>query len=229
LIVRALRLVWRRFPLYCAAVAVTIGAQALVVFGWHGTHALEYASFTIPPLLTTLVYAFAWADVKPEPTPAPAIWERILERSWAVIAIDLVTTIVTSFGLGSLLSADPIDILAGIGILGLSATLIFADVSATVDAMPWWWILLGSFWRSVRATWQGPTLFRALTLVALELLVFGMQLTLQGWLTTLHVAKAEFWSQVPLSALTVPPLAALTMLVYHDATGSQADAGEKAS
>jgi hypothetical protein len=208
--------------LYAAATAFVIGAQALIVFVWRIPHGLEYSGFVLPPLLTTLVYAFVWADSAEEPQPAASIWERVLERAWAVIVIDLLLTILINTGLIAILAQDPIDIVLGIVILVVAAPLVFADTSATVDEMPVWWLLPGAFWRSVRAA-RGPAYLRAIAILALILLSGLVQKPLFDWMQAAHIADAEFWSEVPLNAITVTPIAALTALVYRDATRKTAN------
>jgi hypothetical protein len=205
--------VWRRFRLYAAATVVAIGLEGLI-----------YAGFVIPPLLTTLVYAFVWADGDAEPPGLGAIWERVLERSWAVLVVDLVTSLILAFAQSYILAGDALEMLTGFALFGVSASLVFADTSATVDAMPVWWMLPGAFWRSVQASMRGPTLPRAIVILGLVLLVALLQAQLYDLLQRTHVAAAEFWSQVPLEAASVPPIAALTALVYRDATRTKVDA-----
>jgi hypothetical protein len=203
--------------LYAAATACVIGAQALVVFVWRVPFGIAYSGFVLPPLLTTLVYAFVWADSDDTPQTAASTWERVLERAWAVIIIDLVLTILINTGIGGIVAQDPVDVVLGVVILVIAAPLVFADASATVDAMPVWWLLPGAFWRSVRAA-RGPAYLRAIAILALVLLSSLVQKPLFDWMQAAHVAYAEFWSEVPLNAITVAPIAALTALVYRDAT-----------
>jgi hypothetical protein len=208
---------WRRMPLYAGASALLIGVQALVVLVWHVPHGLIYSSLLLPPLLTTLVYAFVWADTEEERPAAASTWERVLERSWAVIIIDLGVGYVQGSGVNGIASSDPFEIVSGIAILVLTAPLVFVDVSATVDEMPVWWILPGAFWRGVRAIRSGSTYLRAVAIVAIGILTFLVQAPLMNWMQAAHLANAEFWAQVPIGTLTVPPIAALTALVYRDA------------
>ncbi len=171
----------------------------------------------LPPLLTTLVYAFVWSDSDEEPHANAATWERVLERAWAVIVIDLIFTILVGTGLRGIVTQDPLEIGIGIVILLLAAQLVFADTSATVDEMPVWWLVPGALWRSLR-TARGGVYLRAIAILALSLLSFLAQEPLFDWMQAMHVVNAEFWSEVPLNAITVPPIAALTALVYRDAT-----------
>jgi hypothetical protein len=221
--------VWRRFFLYAAGVLVVVGLEALVVFVWRVQYGIVYSGFVIPPLLTTLVYAFVWADVAETPPSAAATWERVLERSWAVIVIDLVLSIVQIAGVEGVQTGDPLQVMSGIALLIASAALIFADTSATVDDMPVWWTLPGAFWRGARAVRNGPVFLRAVAIVALGLLAYELQAAVFEWMKDAHISNAEFWSQIPIEAVTIPPIAALTALVYRDATAIQAQDDAQAS
>jgi hypothetical protein len=196
--------------------------QWLVIFVLRVPFGYQYSSNVVLPLLTTLVYAFTWADSDEAPQTAASAWERVLERSWAVIVLDLAVGLVQGIGWASVQVADPIDVSLGIVVLVVTAPLVFADVSATVDEMPVWWILPGAVWRAMRAA-RGTVYLRALALVALGLLVQLAQKPLYDVVAATHVANPEFWSQVPLYAIAVPPIAALTALVYRDATRKAAN------
>jgi hypothetical protein len=208
--------------LYAVATACVILIQWLVVFPFHVPFGYQYSTVVLLPLLTTLVYAFSWADSDESPQPATSTWERVLERSWAVIVLDLAVGLIQGTGIASIAAADPIDVSIGIVVLVVSAPLVFADTSATVDEMPVWWLLPGALWRGVRAA-RGAVYVRAIALVALGLLVQLVQKPLFDWMQSAHVANAEFWSQVPLNAITVAPIGALTALIYRDATREAAD------
>jgi hypothetical protein len=208
--------------LYAAATAVVIGAQALIVFVWRIPHGLDYSGFVLPPILTTLVYAFVWSDSDEAPQTAGSTWERVLERAWAVIVIDLLFSILVNTGLHGIALQDPIDVVLGIVILVVAVPLVFADTSATVDEMPVWWLLPGAFWRSLRAA-RGTVYLRAVAILALGLLALFAQQPLFDWMHHAEIANAEFWAAVPLNAITVTPIAALTALVYRDATRKPAN------
>lgn len=223
----ALRLVLRRFGLYAAATAGAIGLQALVAVVARVPHGTDLGSFIVPPILTTLVYAFVSADARREPVPARVVWERFLERAWAVIVIDFVLTYVAAIGLSGTASADPLDAIVGILAIGLSVVLVFADAAATVDDdVTVWSLIPRAFGRSLVGACRGPVFLRALAILALQLLVFALENQLYALLTHLHVSDAAFWSQVPLLTVAVLPLSALTVLVYLDATADRAAASD---
>ena len=164
-----------------------------------------------------------WADSDDVPQSAAATWERVLDRSWVVIVIDLIFTIFANDGLSAILSQDPLNVIVGTVILLISATLVFADTSGTVDDMPVWWLLPGAFWRSLRVA-RGTVYLRALAILCLELIQALAQVPLFDWMRELKIASPDFWSSVPLNAITLVPIAALTALVYRDATRKAPDA-----
>jgi len=209
--------------LYAGATACVMALQWIVVFGFHIQYGYEYSSAVLLPLLTTIAYAFTWADSDESPQTAASTWERVLERSWAVIVLDLGVGLVQGIGFASVRTGDPINLTLGIIVLVITAPLVFADTSATVDDMPVWWILPGAVWRAMRVA-RGPVYLRAVILVALAVVVDIAQRELFDRMHHAKIADADFWSQMPINALAVVPVAALTALVYRDAKHKAAKA-----
>lgn len=201
--------------------------QALVAIVWRVPHGTDLDSFIVLPILTTLVYAFAAADAGSEPVTAAAVWERFLERSWAVIVIDFVLAYVSAIGLSAGLSSEPLDMVAGMLVFGLSALLVFTDASATVDDdVTVWSVIPRAFLRSFQTSWRWPVFSRALAIFAIQLVVYALQNELYALLARRHVPEAAFWSQIPILTVVGVPLAALTVLVYLDATAARTDADQ---
>jgi len=222
-------MVWRRIALYTGAVAFAVCAQAVVVFALRVPNGIVYCGFVFAPLLTALVYACVWADTAQKRPPQMAVWERALERSWAVILIDLAVSFVQITGAGGFRTGDLSDAFIGLAILIMSATFVFADASATLDEMPVWWLVPGALWRSVQACLNGIVFGRAITIVALSIACGFLQDPIYALLQSAHVANADFWASIPLDDATVPPIAALTALVYRDATRPAGERGAEAS
>ncbi|HEY5425896.1 MAG TPA: hypothetical protein VIJ77_05035 [Candidatus Tumulicola sp.] len=223
----ALRLVLRRFPLFATATAIAIGLQALLAIVWRVPHAVLLGSFVVLPILTTLVYAFVAADTRPEPMPAAAAWERFLERSWAVVIIDFVLAYIGAIGLSGASSAAPVGAIVGILALGLSAALVFTDAAATVDDdVTVASVIPHAFVRGLTTAWRWPIFPRAIAIFSIQLIVYALENATFTLLQHRHVAEPEFWSQVPILTLVVPPLAALTGLVYLDANEAGANRNE---
>ncbi len=172
----------------------------------------------VPALLTALVYAFVWNDAREKPLPDRAAWERFLERAWAVIVIDFAAAYVASIGAAGTASADAAAIGVGIVAMIASVLILFADVAATVDDDGTVWSLVPrAFLKSAAVAFRPSVLVRAIAIFAFQLLILAAQESIQLALTGAHVPNAEVWSTVPLPTLLVPPVAALTLLVYRDA------------
>ena len=214
--------------IFAPAVAVAIALQALVALVWHVRQAVALDGFVATPILTTLVYVVVAADVRPqpedagEPRPAAPLWERFLERSWAVIAIDFALSYVLAFGLAGTASKHLADVFGGMAIVAVTALLFFADASATADDdLTPLSVVPQAFARSLAAAWQPAIFPRAFALLALQLVIVALQSAAYAFCVGAHVPNAEFWSQIPLLGITTVPLSALTMLVYLDATATR--------
>lgn len=204
-----------------------MGVQALVAVVWRIPHGADLDGAIVLPILTTLVYGFVAADARPEPAAASSVWERVLERSWAVIVIDFVVSYVTALGLAGSTSPNALDLIAGLSAFALSVLFVFADASATVDGdVGVLTVIPYGFVRSVQAAWRRPVLPRALAIFSIQLLVAAVQIALGALLQRGHVADALFWSEIPLLTVVVPPLSALTVLVYLDARAAPAQSAE---
>ena len=213
----SVRLTLRRWPLYSAAVVVAFGIQAAATFLWRSQAGIEVSSDVALPLLTALVYARVWGDSN-ENIPSQVVWERFLERAWAVIVIDFLVSWL--FERALVLGAAP-TIVEQLGVF-LAYTLvlfiIFADAGATIDdGVTVWSVIPLAIARSALVTLNPITFARALVLFCINVGVALAQFALYSALVHDRVGQALFWSTVPLATVVQPPIAALTLLVYQDA------------
>jgi hypothetical protein len=186
-------------------------------------HATDLGQAIVLPLLTTLVYAFVWADGSADQTPPAAIWERFLERAWAVIVIDFLVSQVSNDALSSSLGSNALDVFLGFVALGLSVMLIFADTSATVDdGVTVWTVIPRAFVRSAATVLNARTFPRALALFSVQLLLFAATYGMYAVLVRDTFPHAIFWAEVPLLTIVTPAYAALTAVVYRDAVSAAA-------
>ena len=208
------------------AVAVAIAVQALVALILRLPGAVELDGLIVAPILTTLVYVLVAYDADADPGGS-TVWERFLERSWAVIVVDFMLSYVSAVGLGLAASGSAIDLLSGAGVILLSAALVFVDASAAIDGgVTVWSVVPSAFAHGFAAAMQRIVFPRACAIMLLQLLVFLAQNALAALLQNRHVSDASFWSQIPLATLAVPPLSALTALVYLDASKRRSQAGK---
>jgi len=174
-----------------------------------------------------VVYASVSADADAAPRNERAVWDRILERSWAVVVVDLIGTYLLSFGIGATMVADVLSFVTGLIALLLSVLLVFADTSATIDdGMPVWWLVPGAIGRSIVTAWRGGMMVRAVLIFSIGFFASYLAGGLFALMGSAHIPNADFWAQLPLDDILTPPLAAFTVLVYRDARLAQAAGNE---
>jgi hypothetical protein len=213
---RALLSVRRHAPVYfLTACAITV-AQIVVVYLWHARDASLIAITVAPPFFVTIVNAFTFADCSDE--QPQATWLRVLERSWAVLVIDVLLSFVGGIGFGSIVSPLLIDRILGTGILVIFVSLVFADVHATVgNAEPWWLIVPRSLVGSMAVAWQGTMFARAMIVFAVSVLLPSLvESLLQGAFILHHAQYPDLWASAATNLL-IPFVQAFTALIYLDA------------
>ena len=182
-------------------------------------HAVDLGGAIAIPLVTALVYAFVSADDAESPVAENLVWERFLERAWAVIVIDFLLSYVWTAALVYSTSSKIVELLAGLAAFGFSVVAVFADAGAVVDDdVTVWTVIPRAILRSVATAWSSTIFMRALAIVSFALLAFVAQSSLYIALTHFNVSQADFWAQVPIATVITPPLAAITVIVYRDAT-----------
>ncbi|MHB8145889.1 MAG: hypothetical protein ACYDGM_01340 [Vulcanimicrobiaceae bacterium] len=211
-----LRLVLARSSLYFGCVAVATFAQAAIVLIWTAPEAIDVATSVVLPILSAVIYAFTRNDARAENAPAAQIWARILERTWAVIVIDFILNSIIVFALASSgTNANIAGVIAGGLLLFLTAILLFADVSATIDDGDGTLMLIPrSVIRSVTAALYPGNMLGAVAIVSLELMLTILEGALQHGLIVAHIPHPLLWASVPLSTLAAVPISAYTTLLY---------------
>jgi len=218
-----LRSVARHAWVYLVTGLIVAGLEALIVLRWRANPdtSIIVASVIVEPFFVTIVNAFTYADIR-EDLAVSATWSRILERSWAVLLIDLLTTLVTATGLESLLTADVFQKLLGCAVIIVAVSFVFGDVAATVvdDAEPWWLLVPRSFGASMATAWQGSTFARAIIVFAVsDLLPLPIAELVQRALDAYHTPHAALWTHAIVIMLLLPLVQALCTYVYLDAIG----------
>jgi hypothetical protein len=213
----------RHAALYAIAGLVVVGCEALIVSRWHANAvtATTVASVIVEPFFVAIINAFTYADSR-EDLSLSVTWLRVLERSWAVLLIDLLATLIVIIGLQSLFSTDLFQKLLGSAVIVVAVSLVFADVHAIAvdDAEPWWLLVPRSLGASIATAWQGITFTRALLLFAIGTLFrFVITTIAQGALDAHHVPLSLVWANAIPVMLLLPMVQALTTYVYLDAIG----------
>ncbi|HEV7179037.1 MAG TPA: hypothetical protein VGN11_04155 [Candidatus Baltobacteraceae bacterium] len=204
---------WRPYLLLVSAAFLLQGA--LFFFVRSGA-ALEIGDLVVLPVLTAASYALVGREFG----LFPDVFRRVLARGALVVALDFLESFALSLALVSFAAGDTF---TGVALLGVNVSLIYADVFAVFHDPPEVLLIARAVGRSTLTAWNGlDNIGRSIALVALQILPAFLVNQLQLQLAAHHVAFASFWAGVPLGTIVVPPLSALTALVYLDATGIQA-------
>lgn len=186
---------------------------------WRAPQAIELGGAIAVPLINALVYAFVSADAGESSIAQALVWERFLERAWAVIVLDFLINYIWTAALVYSTSANLLELIAGLAAFGFCVVAVFADAGAVVDDdVSVWNVIPRSLVRSVAAAWNSTIFVRALALVSLSLLEYVAQNVVYFALVHFNVPQAEFWAEIPIATIVAPPLAAITVVVYRDAT-----------
>jgi hypothetical protein len=210
------RLLARRWPLYLLTASAVFGLQAAFVVFVHVKFADLYAGFIGGPLIITVVTVFAGADATKTLTAAQR-WERILERAWAIILLDVGLTFVQGSGIGTMLaglgsSADAGYIVMGFLTLVLTAMLVYAEPFIALEQNVQMLVLLPfAIFRSMMLAWVNVS--RVFSLFAVQLAVAIAAIYLHQW--TLKTG-ASVWADLAFATVCEVPLAALYTVAYLD-------------
>ncbi len=144
----------------------------------------------------------------------------MLDRLWAVVIVDFIVTFVSYTGLGVLSVGDLVDRVIAIPILLIAAATVFAEaIAVVIDGEQWWFLVVCAIGTSVRTSWNGSTLWRAIVLFALQFVPITVGGAVASASAQHHVTVTSFWTDVPLGILYSIPLDALIVLAFFDATG----------
>jgi hypothetical protein len=204
--------------LFALIVFLTIGVGAAIVYAWNHKEAFLLVGLIGGAVVDTLIIAitlatFAGGGIR-------AALSRALERAWAVIIIFFAVSYIQSVATYTLAAGNIIDRILAIILLLFAASLIFAEVIAvTIDDERWWMLVPAAFGTSVRVTWSGSLMWRALALFALNLVPDFLASSLGSAMAKAHLPQAEFWSTFPLHIIWSVPFNVLITLVLFDVTG----------
>jgi hypothetical protein len=211
--VTAARLFARRWPLY-ASTALAVFALQATFFLFSGVkHPEVFAELIGSPLIIVVVTVFIGADATNTLTTAQR-WERILERAWAIVAIDVGLAFLTDSGVQTLAqgNADPANILNGVLALLLGAMLVYAEPFAALETEVQALTLVPfALLRSMMLAWVNIP--RILALLAIQIAIDVVLVAIEEWLGL--GLRATMWTMA-LQTFIAPPLAALFAVAYLD-------------
>lgn len=210
------RLLSRRWMLYVLTCAVVFGLEALLYIAIPNKKVGDLCAGLIgPPLAIVVVTVFTGADATNTLTIAQR-WERIIERAWALIVIDVGLTFVQLSGLQTMLlgSNDAGNLIMGFLTLLLSAMLVYAEpfVALEKDAQAVT-LLPFAVLRSMMLAWVNLSRIFSLFAVQIAAMMAGQLLieaTLKMNPTTSTLIGLAF------DTIVSVPLAALYTVAYLD-------------
>ena len=208
------RLLAQRWPLYVIGTLVVLVIEAAFVLLVHVKGAAYYPQLIAQPLLIAVTTVFIGADATRTFTTAQR-WERILERAWAIIVVDMGISFVAGSGLftaqAGAVSADATNLLYGVLTVLLSGMLVYAEPfimlendAHTLTMVPF------AILRSMMLAWVNiPRIF------ALLAVTIGITLIATLAEQTAPVA-ARAWIEMIVATIFTAPVAALYTVAYLD-------------
>jgi hypothetical protein len=210
----------RRVPLYLSLAAIAVVVQYLV--GVVGPHT--------PGLITGLgivvdafIYAAVSIGIAFDLAEKPADWSTVLlaaSERWGVVSVASCLYFLVFWALAPNVFGQPED--TGYGLLVLPIVIFWgalslAQVVAAIEpvktqlTLPF--LALG---KALAVSFRWPNISR-LTLLSFVVIVPTVaDAALTTVLAAHHIVQAEFWGNVPLDALTVGPVQALSTIFYID-------------
>jgi hypothetical protein len=212
------RLFGRRWLLYLLVCASVFALQAAFVAFAHVKASELFAELLGAPLVITIVTVFIASDATGTLTAAQC-WERVLERAWAIIIIDVGLSFVNVSGLQAVQSGDATNIIFGFLTLLLAGMLLYAEPFAAIekDAQALT-IIPFAILRSMMLAWVNMS--RVFALLALQIaLDIAVLLAEQG---ARHAGiDARLWVDLLLQTLLAAPVAALYAVAYLDTVSQE--------
>jgi hypothetical protein len=216
------RLLARRWPLYALTCGVVFGLQVAFVAFVHVRGADFYAALVGLPLIVAVVTVFVGADALNTLTLRER-WERIGERAWAIIVIDVGLSFVT---LGALLilseGTDAVDMVLGFLTMLLGGMLAYAEPFAALEEHVQTLMLLPfALLRSMMLAWVNMS--RIFALLALQIVV-ALALHFIDQAAAHAGMRNVITVDLLLQSLVAAPLAALYTVAYLDTLSQERQA-----
>ena len=204
--------------LYAGLAIAAIALQWAIYLVKNAPAILFTSGIVIDAVIATIVFAQAKGDV--DGSNARDVWSRVLDRLWAVVIVDFITTYVSLVGIELLAAGDIANRVIAIPILLIAVATVFSEaIAVVVDGDQWWFLVIRAIGSSIRTAWSGATYGRAIILFALQFVPMVAGEALTSVSAQHHIAIAPFWRDVPLDVLFSIPLDALIVLAFFDASG----------
>ncbi len=209
-----MRLFARRWPLYTLACVVVFALEVAFYTFVHVRFANFYAELLGSPLISAVVIVNVGADATGTLERGSDRLERIVDRAWAIIVIDVGITLIMRMAFQSMSSSDAGTIFAGVAVMFLGAMLVYAEPLAALE-------------KDVRVVTMVPlALLRSMTLAWVNISrifsLFAIQIALAiaeiALLRAAGPAGTRTLDAIDLAyvALVTAPLTALFTVAYLD-------------
>lgn len=204
----------RRWLLYVLVCGAVFGLQAAFIANVHVKASDFYAQLIGAPLVILVVTVFVGADATNTLTIGQR-WERIAERGWAIIVLDVGLSFVQLSGFQSMMSgSDAGSMLMGFLTLLLSAMLVYAEPFIALEKEAQALTLLPfAILRSMMLGWVNVSRIFSLFAVQIVTLIAGI-LVHEAALKVLP--RSTLWIDIAYGTLITAPLAALYTVAYLD-------------
>lgn len=194
--------------------AVVFGLEIAFYLNVHVKAADFYALLIGSPLISTVVMVYVYADATGDLCAAGTRWERIIERAWAMIVIDVAITFVQETSLAMLPGPGFSTILAGFLALLFTAMLVYAEPFICSEKGVGALVLIPlSLYRSMILAWVNMS-----RIFALFAVVLAIATAFQLIDSNVHGPEAErtVWIALALPTFVMAPLAALFTVAFLD-------------
>jgi hypothetical protein len=217
LLQRALHVCARHALLFGAVTVAVLLLQRAVYAFFPGELGANFVAAAFTPIIAVTANIAAAADLRATSLSLGELFDLALTRLWAVIVLDLAFSWLLQVAFNVMFAPSLGDALVGLIGFILAATLVFADVYASVEPQPNLLRTLPlAIMRSVGLSWQDGNIARVFSLASLLMLLFVGNALLGLWIMTHHVRDAVFLANVPLGTVVQAPLSALFTAVYLD-------------
>lgn len=204
----------RRWPLYLLTCAAVFTLQAVFVQFVHVQFAALYATLIGAPIVNAIVLINAGADAAGILETPHSRLERLSERAWAIVLIDVGATLVAQLGYEALAAGDYSVMLEGTIVMFLAAMLVYAEPYAALEKdVSLVTLVPTAILRSMMLSWVNLSRVFSLFAVQIVAAIFEM-LLIQG----VKHAGTQTGDLVNLAyvTFTAAPLAALFAVAYLD-------------
>jgi hypothetical protein len=200
--------------LYLLTAAIVFGLEAVFYTYVHVKFAALFATLIGSPLVMLIVLVNVGSDATGTLESSGLRWERIIERGWAIIVLDVAIALAGALALAGMASGDVGNKLVGVLLLFWTAVLVYAEPFAALETnVQTLTIVPFSILRSMMLAWVNMP--RILSLLAIQIILEIGAMGLEA-LTAHSGTHASDLASLAYGVFVTTPLAALFAVAYLD-------------